>query len=126
MNGNPLWPLAGALGCRTPAGHPVPAPRLLCGAVILAASVILQACDQAPPGRSGESSRAREDQVEVARLREFVDLLHREIEQLQKDKQRLTEEVERLQRENAALRAGTAKPAAARRAPRPGRGASSE
>jgi regulator of replication initiation timing len=47
----------------------------------------------------------------------FVDLLHREIDQLHTDKQRLTEELERLRLENAALRAGTVKPGpAARRA----------
>lgn len=116
----------GALGRRTRPGHAGTARRLLWGAM-LSASAILQACDRAPPGRGGEPPRERETQVEVERLRDFVDLLHREIEQLQKDKQRLTEEVERLQRDNAALRAGTAKPAAAeRRAARPARGASPE
>lgn len=100
---------------------------LVAWGVIFAASAILQACDQAPPGRGGEPPRQRETQAEVERLRDFVDLLHREIEQLQKDKQRLTEEAERLQRDNAALRARTVNPAAAtRRAARPARGASPE
>jgi len=126
MNSEAPGPPVDALGCRTRASHAGTARRLIWGA-IFAASAILQACDQAPPGRGGESPRQRETQAEVERLRDFVDLLHREIEQLQKDKQRLTEEVERLQRDNAALRAGTAKPAAAeRRAARPARGASPE
>jgi predicted RNase H-like nuclease (RuvC/YqgF family) len=93
--------------------------------MILAASAILQACEQVPQGQGGEPPTAREDQAEAARLREFVDLLHREIEQLHRDKERLTEEIERLQRENAALQAGTGgkPPAAARPAARPARGA---
>lgn len=86
--------------------------------MILAASAILDACDQAPSRQGGEPSTAREDQAEVTRLRDFVDLLHREVEQLQKDNQRLTEEVERLRRDNDALRAGTAKPAPATHPPR--------
>lgn len=81
----------------------------------LAAAAVLLACDQSPSGPGGEPPAAREDREEVARLREFVDLLHREIEQLHKDKERLTEEVERLRRDNDALWAGTAKPAPATR-----------
>lgn len=111
MNSDAPGPPVGALGRRTRAGQTGTVRRLIWGA-LFAASASLQACDQAPPGRGGEPPRERESQAEVERPRDFVDLLHKEIEQLHKDKQRLTEEVERLQRENAALRAGTGKPPA--------------
>lgn len=126
MNSEAPGPPVDALGCRTRAGHAGTARRFVWGA-IFAASAILHACDQAPPGRGGEPPRQRETQAEVERLRDFVDLLHKEIEQLHKDKQRLTEEVERLQTENAALRSGTGKrPAVAGPAARQAGGASPE
>jgi len=102
----------------THAGEPVLFRHLLHWGMILAALAILEACDQGPSRRGGEPWMAREDQAEVTRLRDFVNLLHREIEQLQKDKQRLTEEVERLRMDNDALRAGTAKAAGVTRLPR--------
>ena len=117
MSRTSAGPSSGAPSRHTPARHPAPPGPLRCWGAILLAAVILQACDQASPKRDGGPPTAKEDQAEVARLRVFVDLLHREIDQLHTDKQRLTEELERLRLENAALRAGTVKPApAARRA----------
>ncbi len=117
MNRTSVGPSPDAPGRHAKARHPAPPGPLRCWGAVLVAATILQACDQASPKRDGGPPTAREDQVEVARLREFVDLLHREIEQLHTDKQRLTEELERRRLENAALRAGTVKPApAARRA----------
>jgi hypothetical protein len=96
-------------------GRPTRARWLLCWGMTLAAAGVLLACDRSPSGRGSEAPAAQANREEVARLRAFVDLLHREIEQLQKDKQRLTEEVEGLRMDNAALRAGTATPAPATR-----------
>jgi cell division septum initiation protein DivIVA len=44
-----------------------------------------------------------ESQAELVRLQDFVDLLHKEIDQLHRDKERLAEPVEHLKGENASL-----------------------
>jgi hypothetical protein len=109
MNWKSPAPSAGALSCPTRTGRPRPPRRLLWWAMILAASGVLSACDRGRPERACEPAAPPKDQADVARLERFVDLLHREIDQLQKDRERQKEEVERLQRENAALRALTGK-----------------
>lgn len=105
MNGNLSGPSVLTHHRSTHGDCPVLVCYVLHWGMILTASAILQACEQVPQGQGGEPSTAREALAESARLREFVDLLHREIEQLHRDKERLTEVIERLQREEEWMNA---------------------
>lgn len=78
-------------------------PRLIYRVGIVCLSGFLAACNPVSSERGGEPATGREAQAEFVRLQDFADLLHKEIDQLHRDKERLAEVVEQLKRENAAL-----------------------
>lgn len=77
-------------------------PRIMYWTGFLFLTGFVVACNPVSPERTGELA-AREAQADLVRLQEFIDLLHKEIDQLHRDKERLAELVEHLKGENAAL-----------------------
>lgn len=78
-------------------------PRHFYWVGIICLSGFLAACNPVSSERSGGPPTAKVAQAELVRLQDFADLLHKEIDQLHRDKERLAEVVEHLKGENAAL-----------------------